>query len=67
MRKLCILPKHLKPNLDSEIDEALLVDASLLATTPLGLITEDVWVVDQACPQASLGHSAFEWVSGLRV
>ena len=67
MRKLWILPKHLKPNLDSEIDEALLVDASLLATTPPGVITEDVWVVDQACPQASLGHGAFEWVTGVSV
>jgi hypothetical protein len=38
--------------LDSEIDGALLVDASLLATTPPGVITEDMWVVDQACPQA---------------
>ena len=52
LRKLWAFPKHLKPNLDSEIDEALLVDASLLATTPPGIITEDVWVVDQACPPA---------------
>jgi hypothetical protein len=53
--------------LDSEIDEALLVDASLLATTPPGIITEEMWVVDQACPQSSLGHGAFEWVTGVSV
>ena len=60
-RKLWILSKSRRPHLDKEIDSAWLVNPERMAELPAGLVSEQVWVVDQAYPVSRLGPGALEW------
>ena len=62
-RKLCILSKSRRPHLDKEIDSGWLVNPERMAELPAGLVSEKVWVVDQAHPVSRLGPGALEWES----
>ena len=60
-QKFWIVSKTRKPRLDTEIDSKFLVDPHLLQEVPPGMMLDDVWIVDQACPQSVLGSGTVEW------
>ena len=60
-QKFWIVSKTRKPSLDTEIDSKFLVDHQLLQEVPPGMMLDDVWIVDQACPQSVLGAGTVEW------
>ena len=50
-----------RPNLPHEIEPTLFVDPNLMEQKPPGINMEDVWVLDQACPQSAICAGAFQW------